>query len=74
MMSAWWTAANTAPSMMTIIAADSMSDEGDGGCTPASKPMRGAKMTKAIANMGKAIVVDGGFVLASIVVLYSVLN
>ncbi|MGA7386871.1 MAG: hypothetical protein WA322_24890 [Pseudolabrys sp.] len=56
---------------MTIIAPESVSDESDGGCTPASKPMNGAKITKAIANIGKAIVVDGGFVLVSIVVQYS---
>ncbi|HEY6860634.1 MAG TPA: hypothetical protein VI358_12710 [Pseudolabrys sp.] len=59
---------------MTTIVPESASDESDGGCLPASKPMSGAKITKAIANMGKVIVIDGGFVFASIVVRYSVLN
>jgi hypothetical protein len=39
-----------------------MSDESDGGCALASKPMNGAKITNAIARMGKTIVINGSFV------------
>jgi hypothetical protein len=52
--------------MMTTIAEESESENGVGGCAPASKPMTGAKTTNAIARMGNAIVVEGGCVSAAI--------
>jgi len=52
---------------MTVIAPESVSDDSDGGCAPASKPMNGAKKTNAIAKIGNAIVVAGGLVFAVIV-------
>jgi hypothetical protein len=51
--------------MMTTIAAESESENGVGGCAPASKPMTGANNTNAIARKGKAIVVDGGVAFAA---------
>ena len=55
---------------MTTIATESATDEVDGGCAPASKPINGAKKINAIAKAGKTIAVGGCWLVFAAIVWF----